>query len=45
VSVEVSSAALIDLCRECGALYLDTCIEPWSGADIDGRSVPAARTN
>ena len=45
VSVEVSSAALIGLCRDCGALYLDTCIEPWSGAHIDGRSAPAARTN
>jgi homospermidine synthase len=45
VSVDVSSVALIELCRERGALYLDTCIEPWSGAYIDGRSVPAARTN
>jgi homospermidine synthase len=45
VSVEVSSVALIELCRECGALYLDTCIEPWSGAYIDALRVPAARTN
>jgi homospermidine synthase len=45
VSVEVSSTALIELCREFGPLYLDTCVEPWSGAYIDGRSAPAARTN
>jgi len=31
LSVGVSSLALITLCRERGALYLDTCIEPWSG--------------
>ena len=45
VSVDVSSTALMELCREWGALYLDTCIEPWSGAYIDGRIAPAARTN
>jgi len=28
LSVDVSSVALIALCRELGALYLDTCIEP-----------------
>ncbi|HEX3412411.1 MAG TPA: saccharopine dehydrogenase NADP-binding domain-containing protein, partial [Stellaceae bacterium] len=31
VSVDVSSVALIELCQERGALYLDTCIEPWPG--------------
>ena len=31
VSVEVSSVALIKLCWEKGAMYLDTCIEPWPG--------------
>ena len=31
VAVEVSSVALIELCRDKGALYLDTCIEPWPG--------------
>ena len=31
VSVDVSSVALIALCRDKGALYLDTCIEPWPG--------------
>jgi homospermidine synthase len=31
VSVNVSSVALVELCRDLGALYLDTCIEPWAG--------------
>ena len=31
LSVGVSSLALIVMCRERGALYLDTCIEPWCG--------------
>jgi homospermidine synthase len=41
----VSSAALISLCQERGALYLDTCIEPWAGAYTDASKPPAARTN
>jgi homospermidine synthase len=31
LSVDVSSVALVKLCNEKGALYLDTCIEPWPG--------------
>jgi homospermidine synthase len=31
VSVDVSSVALLALCRRRGALYLDTCNEPWPG--------------
>ena len=42
VSVDVSSIALIEFCQERGALYLDTCIEPWPGGYTD-QSVPAAR--
>src|ERR1700745_3117989 len=42
VSVEVSSVALIKLCWEKGAMYLDTCIEPWPGGYTDP-TVPAAR--
>ena len=42
VSVDVSSIALIEFCQERGALYLDTCIEPWPGGYTDN-SVPAAR--
>jgi homospermidine synthase len=45
VSVDVSSVDLIALCHERGALYLDTCIEPWAGGYVD-RGVPAEqRTN
>src|SRR5438874_43898 len=42
VSLEVSSVALIKLCWEKGAMYLDTCIEPWPGGYTDP-TVPAAR--
>ena len=42
VSVDVSSLALIKLCWEKGAMYLDTCIEPWVGGYTDP-GVPAAR--
>src|SRR6267143_1496689 len=42
VSIEVSSIALIKLCWEKGAMYLDTCIEPWPGGYTDP-TVPASR--
>ncbi|MFZ9060870.1 MAG: homospermidine synthase [Steroidobacteraceae bacterium] len=42
LSVEVSSVALMKLCNEKGALYLDTCIEPWPGG-YDDPSIPASR--
>ncbi len=45
LSVGVSSVDLIVLCRERGALYLDTSVEPWHGAYTDGTLEPAARTN
>jgi homospermidine synthase len=45
VSVDVSSVALIELCRDKGALYLDTCIEPWPGGYTDPHLPPAARSN
>ncbi|MGH7066143.1 MAG: saccharopine dehydrogenase NADP-binding domain-containing protein, partial [Stellaceae bacterium] len=45
VSVDVSSTALIELCRERGALYLDTCIEPWPGGYTDPGLSPSARSN
>ena len=35
LSVEVASTALIELCQTLGALYLDTCIEPWPGGYTD----------
>jgi homospermidine synthase len=45
LSVDVSSVALIALCREKGALYLDTCIEPWPGGYTDPGLPPSARSN
>src|ERR1700736_1298527 len=45
VSVDVSSVALIELCQQKGALYLDTCIEPWPGGYTDPSLPPAARSN
>ncbi len=45
LSVEVSSVALIRLCHEIGALYLDTCIEPWAGGYTDPSLTPSQRSN
>ncbi|MBW6400891.1 saccharopine dehydrogenase NADP-binding domain-containing protein [Roseomonas sp. HJA6] len=45
LSVDVSSVALIMLCREIGALYLDTCIEPWLGGYTDPSLSPSQRSN
>jgi homospermidine synthase len=45
VSVEVSSIALIKLCWEKGAMYIDTCIEPWPGGYTDPTVPPGRRTN
>jgi homospermidine synthase len=45
VSVEVSSLALVELCAEKGALYLDTCIEPWPGGYTDPSLTPSQRSN
>ncbi|HKU14408.1 MAG TPA: saccharopine dehydrogenase C-terminal domain-containing protein [Steroidobacteraceae bacterium] len=45
LSVDVSSLALIKLAHEKGALYLDTCIEPWPGGYTDPSISPSRRTN
>jgi homospermidine synthase len=45
VSVEVSSIALLKLCWEKGAMYLDTCIEPWPGGYTDLTVSLSRRTN
>ncbi len=45
LAVEVASVALIDLCQEKGALYLDTCIEPWAGGYTDPSLSPSQRSN
>jgi homospermidine synthase len=45
LSVDVSSVALITLCQELGALYLDTCVEPWAGGYTDPSLTPSQRSN
>ena len=45
LSVDVSSVALIQLARERGALYLDTCIEPWAGGYVDPHATVESRSN
>ena len=45
VSVDVSSIALVKYCWERGAMYLDTCIEPWAGGYTDPGTPLARRTN
>ncbi len=45
LSVDVASAALIELCVEKGAMYLDTCIEPWLGGYTDQSVSPSRRSN
>ena len=45
VSVDVSSTAMIRYCWEKGAMYLDTCIEPWPGGYTDPTIPLAKRTN
>lgn len=45
LSVDVSSVALVALCRELGALYLDTCVEPWAGGYTDASLSASQRSN
>jgi homospermidine synthase len=45
LSVDVSSIDLMRFCRDKGALYLDTCIEPWPGGYTDPDLPMGARTN
>ena len=45
LSVEVSSVALVRLCKELGALYIDTCVEPWPGFYTDTRLTVSQRSN
>jgi homospermidine synthase len=45
LSVDVSSIALVKFAHEKGALYLDTCIEPWPGGYTDPSLSPSRRTN
>lgn len=45
LSVDVSSVALAAFCQQRGALYLDTCIEPWAGGYTDPSLSPSQRSN
>lgn len=45
LSVSVSSLALIELCWERGACYIDTSIEPWEGGYTDQSISVSERSN
>ncbi|MEI6986594.1 MAG: saccharopine dehydrogenase C-terminal domain-containing protein [Rhodospirillaceae bacterium] len=45
LSVDVSSIALFEFANRRGALYLDTCIEPWPGGYTDPSISPSQRSN
>lgn len=45
LSVDVSSLALIELCWQRDALYLDTCTEPWAGGYTDDSRSVSQRSN
>jgi homospermidine synthase len=45
LSVDVSSVALVEFCRDVGAFYIDTCIEPWPGGYTDPSLTPSLRSN
>ncbi|MDF2114658.1 saccharopine dehydrogenase NADP-binding domain-containing protein [Roseiarcaceae bacterium H3SJ34-1] len=45
VSVDVSSLAAVELCREAEALYIDTVSEPWAGFYTDPGLDVSARSN
>ncbi len=45
LSVDVSSVAIMGLCHEVGALYIDTVAEPWLGFYTDARLSISERSN
>eukprot|EP01139_Manchomonas_bermudensis_P015060 Amastigsp_a509405_127.p1 type:complete len:484 gc:universal Amastigsp_a509405_127:1505-54(-) len=45
VSVDVSSAALLEYCGERELLYIDTVVEPWAGGYTDSRLSVSERSN
>lgn len=45
LSVDTGSVDLMEYCREIGALYIDTVVEPWLGFYWDNSGGAAARTN
>jgi len=45
LSVDTSSVDIMEFCREIGAFYIDTVVEPWVGFYFDAKLGPEARTN
>ncbi len=45
LSVDTSSLDIMKLCREIGALYIDTVTEPWPGFYFDKTMAAQSRTN
>ncbi len=45
LSVDTGSVDIMELCREVGALYIDTVNEPWLGFYFDAAKGPEARSN
>ncbi|WP_293856569.1 homospermidine synthase [uncultured Alsobacter sp.] len=45
LSVDTSSLDIMEYCREIGALYIDTVVEPWVGFYFDKAKGPEARSN
>ncbi|GJD57598.1 homospermidine synthase [Methylobacterium dankookense] len=45
LSVDTSSRAILELCRELDALYIDTVAEPWPGFYFDKTKSQGDRTN
>ncbi len=45
LSVDTSSVDIMELCREIGALYIDTVAEPWAGFYFDNSKGAAERSN
>ena len=45
LSVDTSSVDIMSMCREIGALYIDTVVEPWLGFYFDKNIGPEKRSN
>jgi len=45
LSVDTSSVDIMEFCREIGAFYIDTVVEPWAGFYFDSKLGPEARSN
>ncbi len=45
LSVDTSSVDIMTMCREIGALYIDTVVEPWLGFYFDKNLGPEKRSN